>query len=88
MLAALGLTEEDFANDSICEIFPENELVVAIFSRIFNQWRSGINGLFALDYNLLPMMFDVFSVPLEKRLQIIDDIGVMEIIALDEIKKR
>lgn len=87
-LAAWGLSPEDFANDEICEFFLENELVVKIFARICNQWRSSSNGLFALDYNILPMMFEIFSVPLEKRLQIIDDIGVMEITALDEIRKR
>lgn len=79
---------EDFANDEICEVFQENELVVCIFSHICNQWRAGPNGLFALDYTTLNMMFDIYEVAIDKKLGILQDIGVMEVVALEELDKR
>lgn len=82
------MSPEDFANDDVCEFFLENKIAVEIFYRICNQWRSGPNGIFALDYNVLPMFFDLFGIVKEKQLQMIDDISVMELAALDEIKKR
>ena len=81
-LAAIGLLPEDVADTSITEIWEENYTAFQIFTKLRTQWRVGMAGPTGMDYNLLPTLFEAFSIPKKKRGPLLDDLMVMECEAL------
>ena len=71
-----------------CLIFPDNWPTVMIFRDISTQWRVGMSGPVGLDYNVLPMIFGLRSVPRDERAEIFDGIQTMESAALEAIRER
>lgn len=52
------------------------------------QWRAGSSGLYGLDYNVLPFLFDIHEIAHAERIDTLHDIRVMEDAALSEMKHR
>ena len=69
------------------EIYPDNVDTVRIFSDISTQWRGGASGVIGLDYNVLPMIFEMRQVKKKKRLEIFDGLKIMERAALTEMRR-
>lgn len=57
----------------------------AFYGRIDSQWRCGPGGIIGLDYNVIPMMAEIYGVEVNQYLM--QDIAVMEAAALKEIHK-
>lgn len=54
-----------------------------------HQWRVSMGGPYALDYNVLPMMFDMFNVTdKDERIEVMDAIQVIENGALRILAER
>ena len=82
-LEAIGLHREDVEDTSITEIWPENYTAFQVFNEISSQWRVGMNGPTALDWNVA---FEVMKLMKVKRqLDVIRDIKVMERAALNQM---
>lgn len=77
-------TAEDFPAPS-CEVWDECWESFKYLVRVQNQWRSGASGPYALDYNVLYKEFEIDAVPPARIREIMDDIRIMEPVALKEI---
>jgi hypothetical protein len=51
------------------------------------QWRSGMGGATGLDYSALPEVWRRTKTPEAERDQVFADLRVMEMVALDEMRK-
>lgn len=76
-LAGLGLSPDDFVAETF-DVFPENETAVRVFQSVSTQWRVGPHGVYGLDYNVLPFIFDTHKIPKSKRAALLDDLRIME----------
>ncbi len=76
-LAAWGLKESDFDHESI-EVWPENELAFATFSRIGTQWRVGTSGATGLDYTAVLALIRTLRLSRDQADELFDDVQVME----------
>lgn len=65
-------------------ILPDVWPSLQIFIDMGTQWRVGINGAIGLDYNVLPMLFDLHEVTNRRRT--LGDLRKLEGIALEEIR--
>lgn len=54
-----------------------------IFCAMQTQWRSAGGGAYGFDYNVLPMLFDIYKV--EDREMALNDLRIMESKALEMI---
>lgn len=70
------------------EIYAENVPVVKLFMDMMTQWRVGTGGVVGLDYNVLPMLFDVRGVASDERGELLDGLKVMESAALEKIREK
>jgi hypothetical protein len=52
------------------------------------QWRAGMSGATGLDYNALPVVLRLMSVPKKEHPSLFEDIRTMEDAALDEMRKK
>lgn len=77
------MTRADFEGDEPEEIkFDETMLESwAVFTSMLTQWRSAGAGAYGLDYNVLPMMFELHGVK-DKEVTF-GDIRIMEAKALE-----
>lgn len=87
-LAAIGIRREDVEDHSVVEIWPENELPFKVFNEVSSQWRVGVNGPTALDWNIAFRIMDLMGVKSKKQLEVIRAIKVMESSALSQMNKR
>ena len=83
----MGLTPEDFA-DQACIVFPDCWKSVKVMQAMRGQWRIGPGGPFALDYNVLPEIWERCKIAEEFRDGIFQDLDVMQGEALALIQKR
>ncbi|WP_445083146.1 DUF1799 domain-containing protein [Candidatus Nitrotoga sp. M5] len=88
-LKAAGLTRDDIAGeeDEIVWVWPEHEKALDLFNALVTQWRSGFNGATGLDYNVLPFLFELYSVEKAQQLARFDELQIMERAALKAMKK-
>ena len=87
-LAAIGLHREDVEDNSNMEIWPENMLPFQVFNEVSSQWRTGMNGPTALDWNIAFRMMDLMEIKPKKQLDVIRGIKVMERAALNQMHKK
>lgn len=82
-LQAVGLSRDDFDDDEVEEIFVTQDMLDSwnIFMAMQTQWRSAGSGAYGLDYNVLPMMFDIYKI--ENRELALDDLRLLEAKALE-----
>lgn len=83
-LAALGLTQEDLAQDEDdVLVWPCNWPAVQLMSALATQWRIGMGGATGLDYGALPAVFELTGVPHEERKARFEELRIMERAALE-----
>ena len=86
-MAAAGFAPEDFEAD-IVEVWPEHWDAVRFFLRLPTQWRYGMSGRTGLDYTAVMAMLREMRLPRDKREEIFAGVQVMEIAALEEMKRK
>ena len=87
-LALIGIRREDVEDTSVIEVWPENWVPFQIFNEISSQWRTGMNGPVALDYNVAFKFMDLMRVKPKKHLEVIRAIKVMERSALNQMNTK
>ena len=85
-LAAIGLTREDFAGESL-EVLPDNEQAFLIFCSISTQWRTTGHGYTGLDYNVLFHKLDRLNLSDDEYQQLENDVGMLESAALKVLNR-
>ncbi len=60
---------------------------ISVFIAMSTQWRVGPGGPYGLDYQALPVTLRLCEVPRQAWPDVFDEIRVMEIAALAEIRK-
>lgn len=70
------------------DLWPDNALSVNVFATICMQWRVGMNGAFALDYNVIEPALRMLRVPPEQWPDVFEDITVMEPVGLQSIRAK
>lgn len=84
----MGLTQEDVANDRVIEVWPEHWDAFQLFSMLRTQWRVGAKGPTGLDYGVVFSCMDTLRIKRRARIEMLDDIRVMEREALDQMYKK
>ena len=82
VMDAEGFRDED------TYIYPDNERAVMVFIDIMTQWRTGAAGAVGLDYNVLPMVFELRKIDGEERAEVFDGVRIMESAALETMRKK
>lgn len=82
------MTIEDVAKDMEldAEIWPDMLPAVNIFIAMSTQWRMGSQGPIGVDYSVLPVMWKLFEVKKKARLEIFQDLRILEDAALGEMR--
>ncbi len=86
-LSAFGLTLDDVAPAAI-DVWPDHVTVLEVFKRMGTQWRTGMNGAVGLDYQPLPFIFRMLKIPKSEWGQVLDDMRVIELAALNQIHRK
>lgn len=86
-MAAFGMTPEDYAEEDIISLWPENWLSFSLFIGMSTQWRVGASGVIGLDYNALETVMKLQGVKKKQRKTIFNEVQVMEVAALEVILK-
>lgn len=68
-------------------LWPDTALVVEVFMSMGTQWRIGMNGATGLDYSALPFVLRALNVKRKYWSEFLDDIRLMESVALKEMRK-
>lgn len=92
-LSMFGLTEEDMEETNTVYIFPDNWQSFLTFEFLGTQWRTASGGVVGLDYNVMPLAFEMFDISKEDQKEVMHDIRLMEARAItllnsDNNKKR
>lgn len=67
------------------ELYADNAQTVKVFIDMSTQWRVGVGGAVGLDYNVIPLVFDIRGVTDDDRGEVFDGLKIMERAALDVI---
>lgn len=70
------------------EVWPENEKPLEVFMFMGTQWRMGAAGPTGLDYNVLPLAFEVCGVGKKWRADVTQAVRVLEGEALSIIHRK
>ena len=87
-MSAWGFSDDDYGNQDLVLILPDNLEAVNLFIDLSTQWRVGASGASGLDYNVLFQMLNMHRVPKKKWASLIDDIQVMEGQALETMSEK
>ncbi|WP_072166282.1 DUF1799 domain-containing protein [Erwinia sp. E602] len=80
------MSADDYTDEEhTVSVWPDVWPAFGVFRAMSTQWRTGMNGVTGLDYNVLPWLMKVGGV--EDEATALDDIRVMERAALDVIHK-
>ena len=87
-LEAWGLTREDYLNDEPEVLLFDESMHQSweVFCAMQTQWRASVNGVYGLDYNVLPMLFKIYKIDDEE--MTLNDVRIMEGQALKEMHKK
>lgn len=80
--ARFGLTVEE-ASGSPIDVWPEHLAVCNLFIALTTQWRVGMAGATGLDYAALPAVMSLHGIPRKDRLEVFEDLRVLERAVLD-----
>ncbi|PIJ49199.1 MULTISPECIES: DUF1799 domain-containing protein [unclassified Erwinia] len=78
------MTPDDIEDVNI-EVWPDIWPSFEVFRAMYTQWRTGMNGVTGLDYNVLPWLMKVHGI--DDEASALNDIRVMEASALRTIHK-
>ncbi|ATN94105.1 tail length tape measure protein [Shigella phage vB_SflS-ISF001] len=87
-MRSVGSSLSDYEDEEFETIIGDAEMVKGwnVFTSMLIQWRSSGAAAYALDYNVLPMLFKIYKIEdVELALQ---DIMIMEAKALEMIAKQ
>lgn len=84
-MAAFGMTPEDYEQEDIISLWPDNWLSFGVFAGMSTQWRIGASGVIGLDYNALNTVMKLKGVKKKQRKKVFNDVQVMEAEALEII---
>lgn len=92
-LSMFGLTEEDMEETNTVYILPDNWQSFLTFEFLGTQWRTANSGVVGIDYNVIPLAFEMFDISKEDQKEVMHDIRIMEARAItllnsDNNKKR
>ena len=87
-LEAFGLKREDVENKDTTEIWPENWLPFKVFVELDTSWNVGPGGPVGLNWQAVPVWFDLMKVSDKKRFDVSSAIRVMEKEALRQMTKK
>ncbi len=82
------MTREDVAAQEEFEVWPENWDAVMLFVDLMTQWRMGMGSPVALDYAAIPVVMDLNGTPAYQRRELFDAIRVMEVGALEAMRRK
>ena len=63
-------------------------MTVNVFISMSTQWRAGMGGAYGLDYNALPVVMRIISVPRSEWPEVFDGVRTMEDAALEVLRQR
>jgi hypothetical protein len=69
-------------------VWPENWPAVTTFGALCTQWRVGNSGPIGLDYNAIPTVLRLKTVPRKDWDDVFECIRVMEAAALEKIREK
>ena len=68
-------------------LLPDVSKSVEVFVSMGTQWRIGMNGATGLDYSALPFVLRALNIARSDWGDMLDDIRLMESVALKEMRK-
>lgn len=83
--ATFGFTVEQLEDE--IGIWPDNLAIVNVFMAMATQWRTGYAGATGLDYNAVPVVMRLCSVPAADRPAVFHGVRVMEDAALAQLRR-
>lgn len=83
-LAGSGFEPADYALPPV-EVWPVNWRAFCFFADLRTQWRVAMGGATGLDYPAVIALMGLYEVPQADRVQLMDDIRVMESAALAQM---
>lgn len=86
-LAAIGITREDIADNSITDIWPENNTAFRIFYDLPTQWICGPGGPVGLNYPSVIEISKLYGVKRKHQLEVLKAIQIMEGEALRQMRE-
>ena len=86
-ITGFGLTLDDFEADYTAEVWPDNEQSIDVFVAMSTQWAHGFAGPTGLKYEALAEIWKRLRIPVKRRDAIFEDLRVMELAALKEMRK-
>lgn len=81
-LSIFGLREEDMEEINTIEVYPDNWCSFLLFDFLATQWRTSAGGVIGLDYNVIPLAFDMLEVEEDSRQDAVLGLRVMESTAI------
>ena len=84
-LEAVGLSRSDYEGEDPPEVIFDESMFQSwdLFCAMQTQWRSTSGSVYGFDYNVLPMLFDIYKI--EDREMALNDLRIMEQKALEMI---
>lgn len=73
---------------STIEVWPDNWTAYEVFKGVGTQWRVGAGGATGLDYSAVKWVMGMLKVPKKRRLDVLNDIRVLEGEALQQMNKK
>lgn len=81
-LSIFGLQEEDMEEINTIEVYSDNWIPFLLFDFLATQWRTSAGGVIGLDYNVIPLAFDMLEVKDEHKQDAVLGLRVMESTAI------
>jgi hypothetical protein len=83
----LGLSPDDYAEETTAYIWPCNVPAVNLFIEMGTQWRVDSGRPYGLDYNIVYRAIDDLCLSKDAAQQMKEDIRILEDAALEEMRK-
>lgn len=87
-LVAMGFPSEMIKEREPLVCYPDHELAYRCFIDNSSQWRAGMGGIYALDYNVIYTWLDAEGIKKRKRNQVMREVGLLERGALEALQAR
>lgn len=87
-LVAMGFPAEMIKEREPLVCYPGHELAYRCFIDNASQWRAGMGGIYALDYNVIYRWLDAEGINKRKRNQVLREVGLLERGALEALQAR
>jgi len=84
-LASIGLTEADYEDDNVIEVWPDNVTAINVFIGMDTQWFWTEGCRVGLRYEALPEVWRRNRIPPNEREEVFQDLRVLERAALKQM---